>query len=416
MLFDPLAHAVIGISVLLLWRQKDYVKVLMGLLYILLLSDNLHPILNFAKDTKLIYMLLVGVLFIFNSRNLNPKSKLFIIFLPFVIYSFLVLVNSGGNLMTGLQKTISYTILLIAVPSLFVKAIHENGKRVLIDFVYLSCIFLLAGIAVKYVSFDFVTRAGRFCGLFGNPNGLGIYLLLFYLFFRVANYFNPGGFSKGEKLFIYGLLAYNLFLCSSRSAMGGVIFFYAAEKLFRVSGFVAIVVLILGLFSVESFFLFLPKIITFFNLEEYFRLQTLEEGSGRFIAWEFAWQQIQDKFFFGGGFGYDEFVMRKNYDMLARLGHLGGVHNSYLSFWFDFGLVGIIIYFRSFFLAFIRAHKNHIIALPLMFTVMFSITFESWLVASLNPYTIQMFMMLAVMLYVPHRDEIDTLSESEETA
>jgi O-antigen ligase len=299
---------------------------------------------------------------------------------------------------------------------LLVKAIHEEGKKILIDFVYLSCVFLLAGIAIKYVNFDFVTRAGRFCGLFGNPNGLGIYLLLFYLFFRVANYFNPDGFSKWEKLFIYLLIAYNLYLCSSRSAMGGVIFFYVAEKLFRVSGFVAIIILVLGLLSVESFFLFLPKIIVYFNLEDYFRVQTLEEGSGRFIAWEFAWQKIQDKFFFGGGFGYDEFVMRKNYDMLAKMGHLGGVHNSYLSFWFDFGLVGIIIYFRSFFVAFIRAHKKHIIALPLMFTVMFSITFESWLVASLNPYTIQLFMMLGVMLYLPNRNEIDTLSETESTA
>lgn len=415
-IFDPLAHAVVVFSVLLLWRQKEYTKILMGLLFILVLSDNLQPIMGFAKDTKLIYMLLVGGLFILNSRKLNPKSKLFFIFLPFVIYSFLVLINAGENVITGAQKTISYTILLVAIPSLFVKTIHDNGRKILIEFVYLSCIFLLSGIALKYVSFDFVTRAGRFCGLFGNPNGLGIYLLLFYLFFRVANYFNPGGFSRGEKLFIYALLAYNLFLCSSRSAMGGVIFFYVAEKLFKVSGFIAIITLILGLLSVESFFLFLPKIIVYLNLEEYFRLQTLDEGSGRFIAWGFAWQKIQDTFFFGGGFGYDEFVMRKNYTMLARLGHLGGVHNSYLSLWFDFGLVGVIIYFRSFFTAFIRAHKNHIIALPLMFTVMFSITFESWLVASLNPYTIQLFMMLAVMLYLPKREELDNMSESEPVA
>lgn len=414
MLAKPVALVFIPLTVILLWQKRQYLKVLMGLLLVLMLSDNLQPSMSFARDLKSIYMLLVGALFIASSKRISPKSKIFFLFLPFVVYSFLVLYNSGANFTVGLQKTISYSLLLLAIPSVMLKCIHDDGKVAIRDIFYMSMFFLLMGIVIKFYSPLFVLRAGRYSGLLGNPNGLGIYMLLFYLFFRVTNYFVPNAFSRQERIIIYLFIAYNLFLCSSRTALGGVLFFFIAEKLFRVSGFLAIISLIIGMFFAQYLFLYLPQIVSSLGLEEYFRLNTLEDASGRFVAWQFAWTKIQDNFFLGGGFGYDEFIMRKNYAMLSKLGHSGGVHNSYLSFWFDFGLVGLIIYFRSFILSFVRAHKNHIIAFPLMFTVMFSITFESWLVASLNPYTIQLFIMLAIMLHLPKREEEenDNLAET----
>jgi O-antigen ligase len=416
MVVKQLPLVLVPISIILLWQKEQYLKVLIGLLYVLLLSDSLQPIMSFAKNLKVVYMLLVGLLFVFTSNRINPKSKLFIIFLPFTIYSFLVLYNSGANFLTGLQKTISYAILLLAVPSILLKCIDKKGVAVLRDILYMALLVMIVGILIKYVNPAFVTRAGRFNGILGNPNGLGIYTMLFYLFFRVTNYFVPNAFSRQEKILIYFVIAYNLFFCASRTALGAVIFFYIAERLFRVSSFIAILSLFIGMFFIQYIFLYLPQIISTFGLDEYFRAQTLEEGSGRFIAWQFAWQKIQENFFIGGGFGYDEFVMRKNYATLSRLGHLGGVHNSYLSFWFDFGLIGLIIYFRSFIISFVRAHKKHIIALPLMFTVLFSITFESWLVASLNPFTIQLVLMLAAMLYLPDKNQIDNLSDNKTMA
>lgn len=412
MLLNELSYVVVPISVILLWRNGEFFKVLLGLLLILFLSDNLQPILSFAKTLKSIYMLLIGLLFVFSSEKFFPKSKLFIVFLPFIIYSYFSLLFAGTNIVIASQKTISYSILLLTIPSLVVKSIHDEGVEIIKDILYFFAIILLVGVAIKFINFDFVSKGERFSNLLGNPNGLGIFLLLFYLLFRVTFYLSPESFSRGERLFIYGLIAYNLFLCSSRTAMGGIAFFFIAEKLFKASSFIAVLLLILGLFSLEYFFILLPKIITNLGLEEYFRLHTLEDGSGRFLAWTFAWDLIQEKsFFFGGGFGFDEFNMRKFYEYLKRLGHSGGVHNSYLSMWFNFGLVGIIIYFRSFFLSFYQAHKKHIIALPLMFTVMFSITYESWLVASLNPFTILLVIMLATLMYVPSKFEIDNLAE-----
>lgn len=406
-----LSFVVVGTSVILLWKREEHFKVLIGLLIILLLSDNLQPILSFAKDLKSVYMLLVGLLFVFTSRKISPKSKLVLIFSPFLLYSYFSLFFSGENFIVGLQKTVSYSILIMAIPSIVVKSINEKGVVILKDIIYFFIVFLIIGVSIKFVSFDFVSRGGRFSSLLGNPNGLGIFLLLFYLLFRIIYYFIPHEFSKAEKVFIYSLIAYNLFLCSSRTAMGGIAFFFVAEKLFRTSGFLAILSLLLGLFSIEYIFMSLPKIISTLGFEDYFRLQTLEDGSGRYFAWQFAWEKIQDSYFFGGGFGFDEYNMRQYYTYLKMMGHSGGVHNSYLSLWFDFGLIGVTIYFRSFFLAFYQSHKKHIIALPLMFTIMFSITYESWLVASLNPYTILLIIMLSVLVYLPSKDEIVILAE-----
>jgi O-antigen ligase len=75
----------------------------------------------------------------------------------------------------------------------------------------------------------------------------------------------------------------------------------------------------------------------------------------------------------------------------------GGVHNSYLILWLNTGLIGVIVYFRSFFLSFFKANKNTKLAFPIMFSVMFSINFEPWLMSSLNPFTIGFLLILTLM-------------------
>jgi len=123
--------------------------------------------------------------------------------------------------------------------------------------------------------------------------------------------------------------------------------------------------------------------------------------SGRSVAWHFVWQKIQDDLFIGHGFGYDEALMRRNYYELSRLGHQGGVHNSYLSLWLNFGLVGLIIYFRSFLLFFFKAAKNNGLALPIMYAILFSATFEGLLIGSLNPH---MFCMLVIFALISENE------------
>jgi O-antigen ligase len=143
----------------------------------------------------------------------------------------------------------------------------------------------------------------------------------------------------------------------------------------------------------------IEEIIKTLGLSGYFRLNTLSEGSGRFTAWAFAWQQVEkETFFIGKGFGYDEHFMRPYYPVLSRLGHQGGVHNSFLSFWLDVGLVGLLIFLRSYILMFIKAAKKNPLAFPVMFSVTFTAIFESWMVGSLNPFTIIMVVIATLMI------------------
>ena len=78
--------------------------------------------------------------------------------------------------------------------------------------------------------------------------------------------------------------------------------------------------------------------------------------------------------------------MRQNYRLLSKLGHQGGIHNSFLTFWMDQGLIGLIIYLRSFILMFIKAAQKTRFAFPAMFAISFTAYFESWLVASLSAF------------------------------
>jgi len=101
-------------------------------------------------------------------------------------------------------------------------------------------------------------------------------------------------------------------------------------------------------------------------------------------------------YFDGGGFGHDEHIMRPNYYWLTKEGHQGGVHNSYLSMWFDAGIVGVSAYFLAFVSNIILAMKNNYLVLAFGVPILFNITYESWLVGSLNPFTILFLILLTI--------------------
>ena len=50
---------------------------------------------------------------------------------------------------------------------------------------------------------------------------------------------------------------------------------------------------------------------------------------------------------------------------------------------------------------FFNAAKNSGLALPILFACLFVANFEPWLAASLNPFTIQFIICIAVILHIP---------------
>jgi O-antigen ligase len=80
------------------------------------------------------------------------------------------------------------------------------------------------------------------------------------------------------------------------------------------------------------------------------------------------------------------------------MGHSGGVHNSYLSMWMDAGIIGLVAYFGAIFAIISKVMKHNYIILAFVTSIAFNIYFESWLVASLNPFTILYLIILGTFL------------------
>jgi len=113
------------------------------------------------------------------------------------------------------------------------------------------------------------------------------------------------------------------------------------------------------------------------------------------------------KIIFGKGFSYTEFIFKENYHRLSRLGHEGNAHNSYLTIWLDTGIVGLFTFIVPLILLVVQAAKKTAVAMPFLFAIIFSTYFESWLTASLNPFTIVFLVVLSIITSAHRSDESD---------
>ena len=394
----PIGYAFLPLSLLLLKSRDKTMELILGFLIVLVLSDVHKEVWrdNIFTNAKNIYILLLTMFLFLERHRFTPLSRIFAIFLPFFIYSFFPLIFSLAPA-TGVQKTLSYALLFLVVPNYILTNYREHGWDFLRNMVFFMTLILIAGIVLRLIDPSKVFIMGRFHGIFGNPNGMAIYSFLVFVLAGVLNSLNPKMFTRGERILVFGVILYCLVVSGSRASLAAVMIYVLFNRFFSFSPFLGFIVLlaVVGISEVVS--QNLAPIVMALGLEEYFRLQTFEGGSGRYVAWQFAWEKIQDFLIFGGGFATDETVMRQNYHILERLGHQGGVHNSYLSMWFNMGIVGLVIYFRSFLLLFIKASKMAPMALGAMFAVLFSINYESWLVGSLNPYTIVLLILMTVL-------------------
>ena len=183
---------------------------------------------------------------------------------------------------------------------------------------------------------------GRFRGFFGNPNEMSHWWLaastmLVALSLRLRN-----------RTLFYAVAAATvvLFLRSgSRSPLAGFLvvaagtWFLSRETPRWLRGAAAVgaiaIAVALPALSLEQLSLILPDSVV--------RSETLEEGGGRFVAWRFGWEQLQERFWWGGGAGFEEVIYAQYSELLSALNHQGLSHNSYLAFALNFGVVGALV-------------------------------------------------------------------------
>jgi O-antigen ligase len=308
---------------------------------------------------------------------------------------------------TSLQKTVSYGLLLLVVPNYFLQTIRDEGKEGLRKFLWWITLLLLIGFVMRFVMPGYVTLAGRYTGLMGNPNGLGLFCLLFFIVVAVSGDVVKKLFSRREHIIIYGAIISSLVLCGSRNAIFTIVLFLFFRQFYKLSPFIGFIMFIAVLFVYQYISNNIEGIIYALDLQEYFRIETLRSGSGRLVAWEFGWSKIQEGVFSGGGIGYTEVLYKKNYEMLSIMGHQGNAHNSYITFWLDTGIVGVLSYVIGMIVTFLRSAGSIPGAIPAMYAILFSAFFESWLTASLKPLTIQAVIIMTMVSIPEVRDLLD---------
>lgn len=385
----PLSYVLVPMTMFLMHKQSMYEELLIGYLFILILSDSLETRLLFAKNLKNIYISVLALFLFLDTGSFLPLNRLYKFFLSFFAFAIFTLFFSLKDpfIFVAIQKTVSFIISFIIIPNFVTKLFREEGEQFLRRFIFFLLTTLFIGFFLKVFANNIASLdAGRYRGVLGNPNGLGLYALLFFIIFFIVNDFFPDLFSKPETILIFISILFSIYLTQSRNAIIGLVIFYLFQRFFSLSPILGFMLFIIILFLAEIITSNLASIIIKLGLGGFMRVKTLEDGSGRYIAWAFAWKQIQHNFFIGKGFSYNEYYMRLHYAQLNKLGHQGGIHNSFLTFWMDQGLIGLILYLRSFIVMFINAARKTKYAFPIMFSITFTAFFESWLVGSLSAF------------------------------
>jgi O-antigen ligase len=414
-LFGPLAYGVVLLSVFIFWRKGMYTALFLGFWVILVYSDSLEYQMAWAKTLKNIYILLLAGILYVDREKFAPFVKLYKLYVPFFVIAIYGLTQSPV-LIDGAMRTLSYILIIVITPNFVVKIYRDRGSVFFKEIILVGLAILIMGLAWRYIDHEVaISHGNRFRGIFGNPNGLGLYSMILFLIFSISRAVFPNLFTRNELRFFMAVLLTTVVLTGSRNALVSISLFWLLGYVFKTSMMLGLVFLIGAGVLYEFVSVNIVSIVNYLGLQEYLRIDSLEEGSGRLIAWQFAWLNIQDFFFLGRGFSYDLFLMRSNYDWLSRLGHEGGVHNSYLILWLNTGLIGLLAFFRAFFLLFIRGGKYNRLAVPCLVAVLFSANFEPWLVASLNPYTIGFLVCLTMLTEPVFYNNVQLKDSGEET-
>lgn len=411
----PVIFVVLPVMLFLLYSKNMHLEILLGFFLILTLSDSRLSQLNFAADAKNIYIVMISLFSFLEMRNSSITIDFYKYFIGFFFLAFLVMLFNP-NIGLSFQKTLSYILFLIFVPNYLFTVYKKYGLTAIKSIVYFVAIILALGLLIDLVNPGITHLVGRFRGLLGNPNGLGLYSFLFFLLFATVNEHFSNLFSRNEKAIIYGITLFCLLKCGARTSLVSVIMFVFFVRFYRISSLLGFVIFVFSVIIYQLVSDNLVNIIVSLGLGSQFRVETLESGSGRIIAWKFAWDQIQDNFYLGRGFSYTEYIFKQNYEYLSRLGHQGAAHNAYLTFWLDTGIIGLALYVFGLLMTFLKAAKRSKLAIPVLYSILFSNYYESWITASLNPFTIQLLFILTVIFMYDFKfneTEVDELRSDE---
>jgi O-antigen ligase len=409
------ALLLVPLSLILLKRKGMYTEIFLGFLFILFLSDNRHNELDFAKLVKDITLITLCAFVFLDRKNFVFRSGLAIPFTAFLLLAVALSIKHPDPL-HSFQKVLSYALLLVFIPDYFTRQLSTDGRRFMYHIVWACTILLVIGFLLVFFKPDWPYLNGRYNGLLGNPNGIGTFCCLTTILTALARYHYPDLFSKNQMLLIFGVIFLSVVMSRSRNGMFSILIFIFFMKFYRISYWYGFVIVLATAIVFQLINENLTTIVTNLGLGEFLRVEQLEDGSGRTIAWSFAWQEIQKNFLLGRGFAYEEYLFEMNKEWLSMLNHQGGVHNTYLAVWLNTGLIGLALFLYGFFRNFVGKALGNYLTMPAMFAIMFQITFEPWFQSSLNPFTSLALLVIVLLQYEQPLGVTQPVEEKQEVS
>ena len=380
---------------------------LLHFLLVLLLGDNKLLGWEYFSQLKIVNTVLLFafiLIFLLNGHYTFNRKLLF--FLPFILSAF-ISASLSPIIFTAFLRTISYAIMLCISFIMFKSIIEKEGNAFIKDLVFLSILIFSLGFFFTIIVPASTYSQGRYKGIFGNPNGIGLFSVVIFPFLIWS--FREKIFKQNAPIYIAGiLLIFSLLLSNSRNGMASIMifmFFYLlinSHKNIKISFFSIILPAILLIFLNFS----LVEIINGLGLGKFLRVESLLDGSGRTLSWQFALQEIPKNPWLGKGFYYNIYVYREFLpESIQHLRELSSSWNSHLNFLLDTGIIGYFLFFIP--LSYMILSFGHeYYRLPLWLTVLFAAVYEAWLSASLNTFTIYFFCFLVLIIISKENPEL----------
>lgn len=384
----PFAFLALAVGIAVLFMRDEHDSIVLLFIFLLLTGDSRLMSIQFVKDLRAEALVMIFIISLYEiNHNRYRPNALMLTFIPFALVCFLGLIYSP-KLSMGLNKMFSFFMFYFVCFNYIHHKFERYGRQMMIDILYLIVAVLVVSFLLLPVFPDYLSYGGaRFNGLMGNPNGMGMLVTLslpmaWYLFHREKS------FGRGFKLVTYSLMIVALMMCSSRNAIFSVVLFLLL--LFGMSGStfrrVAYFFVIIPGLAVIMRNIDLEQLIIQLGLDGYFRVSEFKSGSGRVFAWRFALELFSQSPLIGCGFACEEytFATKTNFQ-LWHSGHQGGVHNSYLTYLVNTGVVGTAMFY-GFLLNTARKVRNLKFIFPFIACVLFSAMFESWMFSSLSAF------------------------------
>jgi hypothetical protein len=387
--------------------KSQYTELFLFFLLVLIFADNRASLEAGMKMNRIIGIVLI-TFFTLTSKYFksSPFLKNIKWLIPFWICLLISWFFSPAEIkIQSFLRTISYGLLPLTAFGLFIPFFQEQPKRIK-EIINLSIVVIIMGFLLYLIAPQYVQSVGednqlRISGLLGNANGLAIFSTFFSIIAWFA-YKKLGMYTRNEYILLFLLFLMSILISGSRTSLVVFILFHGLTYINTRKG---INRFMLKYFIIPIFILSFTSVgISYIKessvLSSRARLETLETLGGRLIGWQWGYQQVSKALWFGKGLMYDSSVYQISFsqEMRSIQRGLNAAYSGALALLLDTGAIGAF-FFIIFFIGLFKQFKDKKLILPVLAGFILSFIFESWIMASLQPFTILFYTIIGLFQF-----------------